>query len=110
MTPEPQPQQPFQLNIEIDEKMAEGTYSNFVLINHSPAEFVIDFTRVLPGIAKAKVSARIVMTPQHAKSFLLALQDNIQKYESAFGTIKIIGAPETSSQMGFRIDNKTKPS
>lgn len=110
MTPEAQPQPPFQLNIEIDEKTAEGIYSNFALINHSPAEFVVDFTRVLPGIAKAKVSARIVMTPQHAKSFLLALQDNIQKYESAFGAIKIVGEPEPQLQMGFRVDNKTKPS
>jgi hypothetical protein len=110
MAPESQPQQPIQLNIEIDEKTAEGIYSNFVLINHSPAEFVIDFTRLLPGIAKAKVSTRIVMTPQHAKSFLLALQENIQKYESAFGPIKIIGAPEPQAQMGFRVDNKSKPS
>lgn len=109
MTPE-QPQQPIQINIEIDEKTAEGIYSNFVLINHSPAEFVIDFTRLLPGIAKAKVSARIIMTPQHAKSLLLALQDNIQKYESVFGTIKMLGEEVSQSQIGFRIDGKHKPS
>lgn len=109
MTPEPQ-QQPIQINIELDEKTAEGIYSNFVLINHSPAEFVIDFTRLLPGISKAKVSARIIMTPQHAKSLLLALQDNIQKYESVFGTIKMLGEEAPQPQMGFRIDGKNKPS
>lgn len=86
-----QPQQPQQINIELGEKEAEGIYSNLAIITHSPAEFVIDFTRVLPGIPKAKVHARIVMTPQHARMFLGALQDNIEKYESKFGEIKIAG-------------------
>ncbi len=86
-----QPQQPQQINIELGEKEAEGIYSNLAIITHSPAEFVIDFTRVLPGVPKAKVHARIVMTPQHARMFLGALQDNIQKYEAKFGEIKIAG-------------------
>jgi hypothetical protein len=86
-----QPQQPQQINIELGEKEAEGIYSNLAIITHSPAEFVIDFTRVLPGVPKAKVHARIVMTPQHARMFLGALQDNIEKYESKFGEIKIAG-------------------
>jgi len=86
-----QPQQPQQINIELGEKEAEGIYSNLAIITHSPAEFVIDFTRVLPGIPKAKVHARIVMTPQHARMFLGAMQDNIEKYESKFGEIKIAG-------------------
>ncbi len=80
-----------QINIELGEKEAEGIYSNMALITHSPAEFVIDFTRIVPGVPKTRVYARIIMTPQHAKSFLQALQENIQKYENQFGEIKIHG-------------------
>jgi hypothetical protein len=80
---------PQQINIEIGEKEAEGIYSNLAIISHSPAEFIIDFTRVLPGIPKSKINARIVMTPQHAKMLLGALKDNIEKYESQFGEINV---------------------
>ncbi len=79
---------PQQINIELGEKEAEGIYSNLAIITHSPAEFVIDFTRILPGVPKAKVFARIIMTPQHAKLLLKALEENIRKYESTFGEIK----------------------
>ena len=89
---------PQQINIELGEKEAEGIYSNLAIITHSPAEFVIDFTRVLPGVPKAKVHARIITTPQHAKLLLNALSDNIQKFEKTFGEIKIHGEP---SQHGF---------
>ncbi|MCB0721986.1 MAG: DUF3467 domain-containing protein [Ignavibacteriae bacterium] len=78
-----------QINIELDEKQAEGTYSNLVIITHSPAEFIMDFTRVVPGIPKAKVQSRIIMTPQHAKLFLNALNENIKRFENQFGEIKI---------------------
>ena|GEM_PF-13389 len=78
-----------QINIELDEKTAEGTYSNLVIITHSPAEFIMDFTRVVPGVPKAKVQSRIIMTPQHAKLFLNALGENIKRYETQFGDIKI---------------------
>jgi hypothetical protein len=84
-------QQQQQINIELGEKEAEGIYSNLAIITHSPAEFVIDFTRVLPGIPKAKVHARIVMTPQHSKMLLNALKDNIDKFEGKFGEITIAG-------------------
>ena len=70
-----------QLNIELGPEEAEGIYSNLVLISHSPAEFVLDFTRILPGKPKAKVYSRIILAPQHAKSLLNALQENIKKYE-----------------------------
>ena len=80
-----------QINVELGEKEAEGIYSNLALITHSPAEFVIDFTRMLPGVPKTKVYARVIMTPQHAKSLLNALKDNIDKYEKQFGEIKIHG-------------------
>ena len=82
-------QQGQQINIEIGEKEAEGIYSNLAIISHSPAEFVIDFTRVVPGVPKAKVHARIITTPQHAKMLLKALKDNIDKFEVKFGEIKI---------------------
>jgi hypothetical protein len=86
------PQQPGQqINIELGEKEAEGIYSNLAIITHSPAEFVIDFTRVLPGVPKAKVHARVIMTAQHAKLLLRALEDNISKFEQKFGEIKIHG-------------------
>lgn len=88
MTQQP-PQQ--QINIELGEKEAEGIYSNLALITHSGAEFVVDFTRMLPGVPKTKVYARIIMTPQHAKSLLRALEDNIKKFESQFGEIKVLG-------------------
>ncbi|NUN70057.1 MAG: DUF3467 domain-containing protein, partial [Bacteroidetes bacterium] len=76
------PQQPQgqQINIELSEKEAEGIYSNLAIINHTPAEFVIDFVRLFPGAPKARVQARVIMTPQHAKSFVRALQENIDKY------------------------------
>ena len=92
MANQPQQQQQ-QINIELGEKEAEGIYSNLAILTHSPAEFVIDFTRVLPGIPKAKVHARIITTPQHAKLLLNALKDNIEKYEKTFGEIKIQGEP-----------------
>jgi hypothetical protein len=96
------PQQPQQqINIELGEKEAEGIYSNLAIITHSPAEFVIDFTRVLPGVPKAKVHSRIITTPQHAKLLLSALRDNIEKYEKTFGEIKVHGEPPMG-QIGFQ--------
>lgn len=77
-----------QLNIELTEEMAEGIYANLAVITHSNAEFVVDFINVMPGIPKAKVKSRIILTPQHAKRFMKALVDNIKKYESVNGTIQ----------------------
>lgn len=79
---------PNQLNIEISEEVAEGTYANLAIITHSHAEFVIDFVNVMPGTPKSKVKSRIILTPQHAKRFMKALTDNIQKYEALNGPIK----------------------
>ena len=78
-----------QIKVELGEKEAEGIYSNLAIITHSPAEFIIDFTRVVPGVPKAKVQSRIITTPQHAKMLLRALEDNIHKFEAKFGEIKI---------------------
>ena len=77
-----------QLQIELSEEIAQGTYSNLAIITHSSSEFVLDFVRVMPGIPKANVKSRIILTPEHAKRLLLALQDNIQKFESVNGSIK----------------------
>lgn len=77
-----------QINIELDEKTAEGIYSNLAIINHSVSEFVVDFISMMPGAPKAKVKSRIVLTPQHAKKFLKALSENISRFEKAHGTIK----------------------
>jgi hypothetical protein len=78
---------PNQLNIELNEEIADGIYSNLAIITHSNAEFVVDFVRVMPGMPKARVKSRIVLTPQHAKRLLRALQDNIEKYEAVHGHI-----------------------
>lgn len=85
-----------QLNIELSEDVAQGIYSNLAVITHSSAEFVVDFIRVMPGVPKAKVKSRIVLTPEHAKRLLLALKDNVAKFEAMHGKIKNVegsGAP-----------------
>ena len=76
-----------QLSIELSEKTAQGIYSNLAVINHSATEFVVDFVSVMPGMPKGKVRSRIILTPEHAKRLLFALDDNIQKFEQANGTI-----------------------
>ena len=76
---------PNQLNIELTEEVAEGVYSNLAIITHSNAEFVLDFVQVMPGTPKAKVKTRVLLTPQHAKRFMKAMVDNIQKFESRCG-------------------------
>jgi uncharacterized protein (DUF1778 family) len=78
-----------QLNIELSEEIAEGIYSNLAIITHSNSEFVLDFIRVMPGIPKAKVKSRIILTPEHAKRLLTALDDNIEKFEAINGRIKL---------------------
>jgi len=75
------------INIELSEEVAEGVYSNLAMIAHSNSEFVIDFIRLMPGVPKAKVKSRVIVTPEHAMRLLAALKDNIEKYEAAFGEI-----------------------
>lgn len=87
MAQEPQ-HDPNVLNVELTEEVAGGTYSNLAIISHTPAEFVIDFLQVLPGLPKAKVRSRIILSPYHYKRLLLAMQDNLAKYESRFGEIQ----------------------
>lgn len=77
-----------QLNIELPEEVAEGIYSNLAIISHSHSEFVLDFIRLMPNVPKAKVKARVILTPQHAKRLMNALADNINKFEAQYGSVK----------------------
>ena len=89
-----------QLNIELTDEIAEGIYSNLAIITHSPTEFVIDFAKMMPGVPKAKVKSRILLTPQHAKRLFRALADNLKKYESTHGPIKDINEPMPPFTLG----------
>lgn len=82
------PEQPNQLNIEISEEVSEGAYANLAIITHSHAEFVIDFVNVMPGTPKSKVKSRIILTPFHAKRFMKAMIENVNKFEAANGPIQ----------------------
>ena len=88
------------INIEIDEKIAEGTYSNLAIINHSVSEFVLDFICIMPGTPKNKVKSRIIITPQHAKKLAKALNDNINRFEKNFGSIKDYDDPKFQLNFG----------
>ena len=89
-----------QLNIEIAPEMAGGIYSNLAVITHSQSEFIVDFVQMMPGIPKPKVASRIVMTPEHAKRLLMALHDNIAKFESENGEIKLRKQGMTIAPLG----------
>ena len=91
---------PTQLNLELSEDVAEGEYSNLVMIAHSPEEFILDFIRVVPGVRKARVKSRIIITPQHAKRLLRALGDNIERYERAHGLIDERIPPDQTIHFG----------
>lgn len=93
-----------QLQIELKEEVAQGTYANLAIITHSSSEFIVDFVRVMPGLPKAGVQSRIVMTPEHAKRLMFALQDNVMKYERAFGPIRM---PENENRGNGGSGSKT---
>jgi len=82
---------PQNINIELPDEIGEGIYSNLAIITHSPSEFIIDFVKMMPGVLKAKVKSRIILTPQHAKRLYKALKDNVTKYEAMHGEIKEVG-------------------
>lgn len=81
------------LDIELSEEIAEGTYSNLAIITHSQSEFVIDFIKIMPGIPKARVKSRVLLTPQHAKRLAKALTENVLKFEQMNGKIKDVDPP-----------------
>ena len=93
-----------ELNIELTPEVAEGTYANFAVISHSQSEFVVDFVCILPGMPKAQVKSRIILTPEHAKRLLGALQDNVSKYEAAHGKVKL---NETAMTLPMSFGNNT---
>ena len=90
------------LQVELSPEQAEGIYSNLVFIAHSASEVILDFARALPGWPKAKVYARIIVTPQHAKSLLQALEQNLKNYEGQFGVIKLPGEMTRGKELGFK--------
>ncbi len=89
-----------QINVELSEEIAEGVYSNLAIINHSASEFVLDFIKIMPGVPKARVKSRIVLTPQHAKRFLRAMQDNVARFEAQHGEIKDVEQPNIPLNFG----------
>ena len=76
------------INIQLNEMVATGVYTNLALVNHSPSEFVFDFIQLMPGVQQAQVRSRVILAPLHAKRLLNALQQNIASYEQQFGEIK----------------------
>ncbi len=90
------------VNIEIGDKEWEGIYSNFVIVTHSNSEFIVDFARMLPGVKKAKVFSRILMTPQSAKALMTTLQNNISKYEGEHGKIPVAPMDPSKAPIGFQ--------
>ena len=98
-----------QIKVQLDDKEAEGIYSNLAIINHNPSEVIIDFARVMPPVLKARVLARIIMTPMHAKMLHKVLSENLEKFEKQFGEIKIQGLPEHSAKtIGFEASSEHK--
>lgn len=97
---------PQQLQVELREPESEGIYANLAIISHSPSEIILDFARVMPGAPKARVLSRIIMTPQHARMLERALGDNLRKFESQFGEIKLHGE-QTKGQIGFATDRSS---
>ena len=89
-----------QLNIELDDQTAEGIYSNLAIVNHSVSEFIVDFIKMMPGVPKAKVKSRIILTPQHAKRLTKALAENIKKFEKIHGEIKDYEQPPIPMNFG----------
>jgi len=88
------------INIQLDEEVAEGIYCNLAIINHSISEFVVDFVKVMPGMPKSKVKSRIILTPQHAKRLLKALNDNVVRFEKNHGEIKDFEQPSIPLNFG----------
>lgn len=99
---QPQPQR---ITVDLGEKEAEGIYSNLTLIANSPAEFILDFARIVPGLPKSKVHARIIMTPQAAKALHRSLGQNLERFENQHGEIKLAGQPDPAQGgIGFQTD------
>lgn len=92
-----------QIDVELDDAIAQGIYANLAIISHSTSEFVLDFAAVLPGVPKAKVKSRVILSPEHAKRLLLSLEENIGRYESNVGRISIPQTIMPSGTKGFNM-------
>lgn len=92
---------PNQISIDVPEEIAGGVYSNFLIIGHTPTEFVLDFIQLLPGLPKAKVRSRIILAPQHAKRLLHTLEDNLRKFEASYGPIELPDQPNNGFPSPF---------
>ncbi len=90
-----------ELNIELSNEVAQGSYSNLAIITHSSSEFILDFVRLMPGVPKAQVNNRIIMNAEHAKRLFLAMQDNISKFENQFGEIELHNEPLNKIPINF---------
>jgi len=88
------------ISIELSKEVAQGIYSNLAMISHSTSEFFIDFIRMVPGTQKAEVKSRIILTPEHTKRLLMTLKENVERYESVFGEIKLY-TPENPQIKNF---------
>ncbi|MBE6195012.1 MAG: DUF3467 domain-containing protein [Rikenellaceae bacterium] len=91
------------IDVELDNEVAQGHYSNLAIISHSTSEFILDFAAMLPGLPKAKVKSRIILTPEHAKRLLLSLQENISRYETNVGRIELV-QPQINSEFGQKLN------
>lgn len=90
------------MEIELGKDEATGTYSNLVMITHSPSEFVFDFIAVMPGLTKARVMKRMILTPEHAKRFSKALNENVRRYEEQHGEIPLRDRPDNHQPFQYR--------
>ena len=88
------------IDINLSEEVAQGIYSNLAIISHSSSEFVVDFIRIMPGTPKANVKSRIILTPEHAKRLLMAMEENVAKYEAQNGKIKVENANQPMPLFG----------
>ena len=89
-----------EMDVELTDEIAQGTYSNLAIISHSTSEFVLDFIRIMPGMPKAQVKSRVILTPEHAKRLMLTLQENVSRYENMFGKIEV-DKPLLNNVKGF---------
>ncbi len=92
-----------QLQIDLKPEIAQGVYSNFAIISHSHAEFIVDLASTLPGSPKAQVVSRVILAPEHAKRLALALQDNVMRYEQEFGQIDLDVQPKQAAAPKSRV-------
>ncbi len=104
-----QPPQERTINLELREQEAEGVYANLAVITHSSSEFILDFARIMPGVNKARIQARIVMTPENFKNLQRAIADNIAKFEIQHGQITSGGkSPQISVDAPPQNDDENK--